>query len=407
MSGDEEARYEDVRGDGSIVLYRRGGKSGIYHVRLKIPGAKNHKRLSTRKSDRSEAIRVAQELYDENSYQFRATGSIDSKTYRDVFTEWEKSRLHYHRSNDERDRTVEYTKTYSLEYFGGKKIDQITTAEFHRYWDWRRQNFKRKKPTNDTLNRERAAIKSLMKYAFDRGYISKPLEIEKLKTRGIRRRSTFSDDEWTRIYTGMREWVKEGKANGHWRQRYLLQQYVLLMSNSGIRIGEMREATWGDVSKFQGDEESQIIIKVDGKTGMREVILNPDSELYLKRLYDLRRSELNGADPKSQENIFLNLKTGKPIQSFKVGFNSILNYCNVPIMADGMNRTIYSLRHFYATKRILGKASLLDTAKNMGTSVSMLENHYGHLTTKDRVSRLRASTNQTEGSKSEGLYPFW
>jgi integrase len=41
-------------------------------------------------------------------------------------------------------------------------------------------------------------------------------------------------------------------------------------------------------------------------------------------------------------------------------------------------RTLYSLRHTYATFRLQNGVHQFTLAKNMGTSVAMLEQYYGH-----------------------------
>jgi integrase len=47
---------------------------------------------------------------------------------------------------------------------------------------------------------------------------------------------------------------------------------------------------------------------------------------------------------------------------------------------DGQNRTLYSLRHTYATFELLrGGTDMHTLSKQMGTSVKMIEQHYGHL----------------------------
>ena len=47
---------------------------------------------------------------------------------------------------------------------------------------------------------------------------------------------------------------------------------------------------------------------------------------------------------------------------------------------NGSRRSLYSLRHTYATFQILySKIDLQTLAKNMGTSIAMLERHYTHL----------------------------
>jgi len=46
----------------------------------------------------------------------------------------------------------------------------------------------------------------------------------------------------------------------------------------------------------------------------------------------------------------------------------------------GKKRTLYSLRHFYATHELTkGNVTAYQLAEHMGTSVAMLQAHYGHL----------------------------
>ena len=60
-------------------------------------------------------------------------------------------------------------------------------------------------------------------------------------------------------------------------------------------------------------------------------------------------------------------------------FKNFLEHYELLVGSEG-NRTLYSLRHFYATQELLrNNVSSLMLAKQMGTSEKMLEQHYGHL----------------------------
>lgn len=48
--------------------------------------------------------------------------------------------------------------------------------------------------------------------------------------------------------------------------------------------------------------------------------------------------------------------------------------------ADGQNRTLYSLRHTYATLALLEGMDIHTRAKQMGNSAAMIERHYSKLT---------------------------
>jgi len=45
-------------------------------------------------------------------------------------------------------------------------------------------------------------------------------------------------------------------------------------------------------------------------------------------------------------------------------------------------------------------------AKNMGTSVEMIEKFYGHILTPDIVSSIKKTSNQSSSKNLKGTYPF-
>ena len=64
---------------------------------------------------------------------------------------------------------------------------------------------------------------------------------------------------------------------------------------------------------------------------------------------------------------------------------------------DGVMRTPYSLRHTYATERLNAGVQEYHLAQNMGTSVAMLEQHYGHTA---NVANVRELTKQRAVGKA-------
>lgn len=56
---------------------------------------------------------------------------------------------------------------------------------------------------------------------------------------------------------------------------------------------------------------------------------------------------------------------------------------------DGQNRTLYSLRHTYATLELIEKRTEIHTlSKQMGNSAAMLEKHYSKMTATMAADRL-------------------
>ena len=81
-------------------------------------------------------------------------------------------------------------------------------------------------------------------------------------------------------------------------------------------------------------------------------------------------------------------RDGRPVKSFKKSFNSLVNAAGVEFDSKGDRRTIYSLRHTYATFRLEEGVSVYALARNMGTSVAMVERFYGQTRTPDQAAEL-------------------
>jgi integrase len=61
----------------------------------------------------------------------------------------------------------------------------------------------------------------------------------------------------------------------------------------------------------------------------------------------------------------------------------------------GQNRTLYSLRHMYATFAIVhGNVDLHLLSRQMGTSIAMLEQHYSHLIPRLKADQLAGKLRQ-------------
>ena len=75
----------------------------------------------------------------------------------------------------------------------------------------------------------------------------------------------------------------------------------------------------------------------------------------------------------------------------------------------GQSRTLYSLRHTYATFALVRDGMEIHTlAKQMGTSIQMIERHYSHLTPrlkKDMLTGPRYELHGTEQATTADVVP--
>lgn len=83
------------------------------------------------------------------------------------------------------------------------------------------------------------------------------------------------------------------------------------------------------------------------------------------------------------------LRDGSIPKDLHGAFEILLTEAGLLVDSNGNRRSLYSLRHTYATFQILYSGIDLHTlAKNMGTSIGMLEKHYSHLEVLHRADAL-------------------
>ena len=67
-------------------------------------------------------------------------------------------------------------------------------------------------------------------------------------------------------------------------------------------------------------------------------------------------------------------------RSFNGMWGKLMRESGLARNGAGQGRTLYSMRHTYATQELLSETDIHTLAKQMGTSVRMLETHYSKLT---------------------------
>ena len=144
------------------------------------------------------------------------------------------------------------------------------------------------------------------------------------------------------------------------------------------------------------------MFRVSGKTGERNVIGNAGVNVYIRRLWEYRSKEL-GREPDMGEFLFCK-DNGSRVGRYTNGFNALLGSCDLRVQhSSGKYRTLYSLRHTYATMRI-NEVPVYQLAVNMGTSVDMIERYYSHARTRS-AEFAQVVTQGNQSAKGNAL-PF-
>jgi len=165
--------------------------------------------------------------------------------------------------------------------------------------------------------------------------------------------------------------INDAKDERTRRSRELLRDYVLVLANSGMRIGEANNLGIRDVIPFRDDKgRNNYRFIVRGKTGERDVILRS----AVARRIDKLLAERRGDDPNS---FLFAMADGSKITTMIDQFNSALNEALILRNGFGEKYSLYSLRHFYAVAALRNGIGVFEVARNMGTSVQMIQDYYG------------------------------
>ena len=132
---------------------------------------------------------------------------------------------------------------------------------------------------------------------------------------------------------------------------------------------------------------------MNGKTGGRWLIAKHRALDVLKRLHS-RQKAVNQIpfdrlfEHRVQEKIFVFSGGHQPMR-IDGAFKRLMKDSGLGKSIDGQNRTLYSLRHTYATLELLeNKTDIHTLSKQMGNSAAMIERHYSKLTATMAAERL-------------------
>jgi len=92
---------------------------------------------------------------------------------------------------------------------------------------------------------------------------------------------------------------------------------------------------------------------------------------------------------KAANHLLFTFSSGYQPTSLNGAFKRLMRDSGLLKNADGQNRTLYSLRHTYATLELLRASTDIHTlAKQMGNSAAVIERHYSKLTATMAADRL-------------------
>lgn len=405
---------------GNVSIYTRSDTAKpVWQGRMSNPVGKGYLTKSLKTTNKKEAIDVADDWYRDIKYRLKNNLVINNKRFSQISkTYLEQLETDANLGVVSKRHLKDYkplVDTYINPYFGKRNIDSITQQDIEAFkswclvywtagpgskirgWIYERNGRLIKNPaarsrrplSNGSMNKICVVLRGIFKAAVQKGAV-KEADVPKIKkivngqtrrSKDDSRRPSFSKEEYNSLVQKLSRWPSKAKTEENKQRRLLLNDYILILANTGIRPGnESDRLTWKDVQYVQQRGKTYVQLNVNGKTGRRQPIAMHRTKAYFDRLRQ-RRADVLGHPPSKDEPVFC-LPNGSHVKNdyFRALFKKALIEFKLLEDNNGRNRSPYSLRHTYATLRLALGVGLEELSKNMGTSYKMLQDHYSHTT---------------------------
>ena len=366
-----------------LVLDKRPG-TGNWQARITISGKRETQTTGT--DNLEEAKEFAYDLFSEKKVRVKNNLPTSTRKFKRVAEHTIKRMQDDLAAGVGKQAYKDYIQAlnnYHIPFFGKYDSDKIDYKNLKKFDAWRSERAG-KQLAQSTINNHNAALERVFNEAELNGWIHKAMR-PTLMNKGIKAesRGSFSVEEYKTLYTILRTWHKKTTNVQQAATREILRNYVLILANTGVRQGtEALQLKWKNIEWVYRGGERFFALNVDGKTGKRQCIARDRAEEFFWRQAQLN-PKINAEnfehllEQKLDEKVFVTcLGEAAKLPNLNRAFKKLLDEQDLYIGADGRQRTLYSWRHFYATRELERGMTAHALGKQMGTSTKMIDANY-------------------------------
>ena len=134
-----------------------------------------------------------------------------------------------------------------LPFLRSRTFDEVSTALLSEVTHELATNSSKGRLSPNTVRRINSDLRHFMNWCVEEGHLAVIPRFPKVAG-DQSRRTHFNDADWRKLTRYLREFIKvENKAVR--RDRTMLINYVLILANTGIRVGEARTLKWRDIRR--------------------------------------------------------------------------------------------------------------------------------------------------------------
>ncbi|TFW52006.1 site-specific integrase, partial [Bradyrhizobium sp. MOS001] len=278
-------------------------------------------------------------------------------------------------------RQISRVSKFWREYAGQLAVEEIDDKVMREFIPWRREYYAsfdklpknaKRHPTDKTLQWDMMLGKAIVRWAAEQGLRGNKQPITAAFTPKKKRvRPAFEQWEFRQLWRTMCQRINSARDARTKASRELLQIYVLAVACTGFRPGEANNLKVRDVHPFKDEKgRSNYRFVVRGKTGERDAIVRAVAVKRIDKFLTKRRTQ-------DDAGLLFAMPDGSKITTLIDQLNAALRQAGVERSTFGEKYSVYSLRHFYAVNALRNGVGVFEVARNMGTSVEIIQEYYG------------------------------
>ena len=372
--------------DGEVTVYKRP-QSAQWQCRFKLANNKWHS-ASTGTDELTEARRNAIVLYETVRIKIDAGLALTEKTFGQLALE-EMANMRRTSNGKRGERNYKdyffIWRKYLIPFFGKYKVSEITQELVADFEAWR-TSVMGKESKAITKKHHALAYNRVVMLAKELGQIAQNKVVPMLNIAGAKSepRPAFTQEELEQLYSYFPIWQKDVHHRHSGEVRVLCAAYIQFLVNTGIRHStESMPLRWKHLQWHYIGDKRYLRIWVSGKTGQRYLIAKNAVLEVLEGLMHWQKlpyASLGEIIEIKLDRLIFTLPTGEMPHLLENIFRHLMKKSGLLKNGAGQNRTLYSLRHTYATQALASGVDIHTLAKQMGTSVLMIERHYSKIT---------------------------
>jgi hypothetical protein len=389
---------DSVRGYPDALQIYRIPASSFWQVRYFVDG--KYIRKSTGTDDKAEAITKAKELFD----SVRFADRLDQQKHPHTFAAAARKFVKHQESLvtvgdiDQRNQYEDQKKLSKdiLPYFGTLDVSQITKQTINEYL----ASLASRKLSKSTRNKHVGVIRKVLKHACDSG-ILKSLPSFPAIGQDANPRSWFDRNEYRKLRQTAQSYAKlkyvghafvKGKSVRRLFYTDEFFDFIIFSVNVFVRISDIKLLQNKHIKLIQRGKNVGLAIRPpESKTVDRTSISMRAAVPIYERLLN-RHGKLGLGKPDDYVFYPEYKNRSYALNVIRRLFDHLLQQTNLKMDANGIARTLYSLRHTALMYRFLygGDVDLRALSHNALTSVSMLEKFYlAHVNSEMKMKELQ------------------